>query len=1336
MLESIFRRHQHVKRFLAKCWLFVAALFIVMAIVFSVFRALTPWARQYKPVVEAHLSTLLGQPVTIQSMETSWYWLYPVIRLNGVTVTDQDAHTLKLHKLLIGMNLLGSLWHWTLQPGIVYIDNTRLVFRQLNNRWTLDGLSLTHPDVPFEPAAYLPMLAGLSSQEKIVVRNLETVVHLQDGSTVPFNHVNLTVQNDNGHYGLKGTAQLDRATKTEFSIFADVHLNPLALNKTKGHFYLSAKSLLPAQWQGFLQHFPVNVLDGEGDATLWFDVRHGQLSMGQGLFAFRHLMLEHVGDTKPHTIDSVSVHLGWARTQEGWVLNGKHLQLRMNETQWPLNSFYVHHYTDGDTYHLFVKHVLLKPLLALDIPWPEALKPILAMKPLGELFDTKWDMKAQTLISCYLHSYVPRLDRGIQRSSARATSLDPTVEPQDVGALGLFDACDQHQTLTSFLTGFSDLSWQESGKIPAVSGLSGVLFWNPNEGRLALDSHSVDITSHTVPKTIFSQMNMALDWKKHAGGVRIALSHLVLQNPQLTLTSSGVLDKSDNLPDSQVHWVTEFSTENAEQWIRMIPAHTLKPKLDRWLKNSVQHIEKASGKMKVDGLLGDFPFDRSSGTFSIQSYISGLNLLIAPHWPLSRNINAYLSVDKRQLDVNIQHADLNDIVVDNMNLRMDDIGLEYDTLLLHGKIAATAEQLLAYLFKTPIGRHLSRLKSLDLRGLLGLDLKIEVPLYPENDDVLTQGVIQFDHNQAMIHFGAERLPLNNLTGSVAFNEKGVSESTVTATIMDSPVAIRLQPIQQPKPALQAVLQGKSTVKALRQMLHLPLLALMKGPLDLDVILTLPTDANEMDHLQIHSSLQGVRVALPEPLGKAPDVLAPLTAHIDFDANAMRLRLQYDQRLNTDMWYTLSQDGMSFNRGDIHLGSGDALAPQEKGLKISGSVSTFDEKKWTNALSKISFDATSPSLLDTVRWVDVTFDTFHAFHQLIRGVVLKATQLAQHEWSVQINQKDLVADVRYQPATHTLSGQVARLQLLKPAGSSQPVVPEADADALTPAQVPNLHLTLQHVWIGDVDVGEVALDTKSSSTAVEVTSCKVTTPSYVLNAKGTWLKGNAVSQSNIQAELYISSIEKSLERWRVKPALDGNKGTASFTGVWPGSWTDFSLRKVTGQLQILLKGGRITDLGTATEEKIGFGKLLSIFSLQTIPRRLKLDFSDLAENGYSFDQFKGDFRLKDGIMSTQNSAMDGPVASVSMKGDVDLLKSRYALEIYVSPHVTASLPIVAATIVGGPIAGPIAGIATWAASKILNQGIFKVTGYTYKVTGPWSDPVIEQLKIDKKRVVPS
>lgn len=1274
--SSVEKPPKRWKRLLAKCWVYGAVLFITMAIIFSVFRALTPWARQYKPMVEAHLSKMLGQPVSVESMDTSWYWLHPVLRLNHVTLIDKHSQELALSKLLVGIDLLSSLWHWSIQPGILYIDHTRFVLHQTNDSWTVAGLNLSQQETHLDADAYLPILSWLSSQNKIVIRHLSCLIYLQNGSMIPLKHINLTIQNLGGRYRLKGRVQLNREPRTEMSVFADLSIDPLALKKTKGQVYLSIQSLLPGQWQRFLPTLPVKILDGKGNITIWLDLLKGRLSEGQSTFMFDHLTLKREGDPKPLKMTHVGAHVGAKVTKAGWEVDGNQVQLTMNAIKWPDNAFHVE-YNDADQgYQMFVKHLLIQPLLAMHIPWPDALKPVIAMKPDGQLYDTAMHMKAQSV------DYL--------------------------------------------LTGFSNLGWEDKGVIPAVSDLTGVLYWRPDEGRLQLDSYHTAITLRRLPPVVLSRLNTVVTWKQQSQGLHLSLEHVVLEHPDLSLTASAVMDGADQYPKSQVKLNARFVATHAEQWLKYIPESTLKPKLNQWLKHDIKRLAHVDGQVVVEGMMSNFPFDHAPGTFSVLSRLSGVDLIFARHWPLARDINAVLSVDKRQLNADIHHANLKGIIVNNLNLRLDDMGLDYETLLIHGQIKTAAEALLAYVMNTPLSAKLSRLKSLDLRGALGLDLKIEVPLYPENDTVLTQGEMTLDKNEATFHFGTMGITFDHIVGLLNFNEKGVAISTLEATMAGFPMSVQMQPIQKPKKALQIVLKGNTTMASLQQMFHVPFLALMNGPLNLDGILTLTDASDDLDSLQLQSSLQGVQVALPSPLGKKQESVAPLVVKMDFDGKTvMRLRVDYDKRLSTDLWYELTQKKSELSRGDILIGRGVASSPKENGLKISGQLPTFDDKKWKAAFAKIPADPSGPSLLDSVRWVDMTFGKLNVFNQQVTGVAIKAMQLAGHEWSLQIQHKDLSADVRYHPSTHTLSGQVERLHVDKTIDSSGQVSPESEK--LSPIDVPNLQLSIQHLIYGDIDVGQVAINSKSSQTALDVTSCRIASSSYELALKGQWLKDNKVNRTDVTADLTFKPLSGMLTHWRIKPAIEANSGSVSFHGGWSGGPQNVSLLKVAGQLQVLLKGGRIKDLGSATEGKIGFGKVLSIFSLQTLPRRLKLDFSDLSQNGFSFDQFKGDFQLKNGVMNTQNSIMDGPVAYVSMSGDVDLVKQLFSLHVKVSPYVMASLPVVA-TIVGGPVAG----IATWAASKILNQGMYKVAAYSYKVSGPWSDPVVEQSSIEKKQ----
>jgi len=773
---------KRLKHILGKCWVFLGIVIIVMAIIFCVFRAFTPWARQYKTTVESHLSTLLGQQVVIRSMETGWYWLHPVLQLNRVSLTDDATHTLKINKLLVGINLFSSLLHWKLQPGILYVDHTQLIFRQNNNHWKLEGLNLTSQDTDLGPDAYLPLFAWLSTQQKIVFRQASVAVYFQDGSVIPLTHLNILLDNQGGRYRLKGGVQLAQKIPTQLSIFADLELNPRVFDQTNGQIHLTVESLTPEQWQGFLPHLPVKVEDGRVNASLWLDIKHGEVMESEGTIHVSHLVLNREDRAELYKIPSGSMNLGWKNTKKGWEINGSHVQLDMDGTQWPENSFFIHHNELSQSDRIYVKHILLTPLLAMDLPWPELFKPILEMKPSGQLYDAEFNIKKK------VPDYV--------------------------------------------LMGFTDLGWEGFGHIPAVSGLTGVIHWQPREGRFELDSHNTFIKPHQQPSIMLSRMNTSIAWKPLNQGIQLSLENLVLQNQDLTLTAGGFLDDLEHFSSSHVHLVSQFSMSHGEKWLQYIPSSSLKKKLTQWLKQNIKKITKASGQMTIDGKMADFPFDQTPGEFSILTYLTGVDLLIAPKWPLARAIDAYLHVDKRDLNVDIQHANLNGVVIDNMNLRIDDIGLDYETLLLHGKINAEAEKILATVFAMPLGEKLSRLNALDLRGLLGLDLKVEVPLYPENDEVLTQGEITFADNQIVFHGGENALELENLTGLVAFNQTGILDSTVTTTLAGGPLSLHFESINKPNDLQhRSRLRVDTMMDELSRTLKLPALSVMKGVIE-------------------------------------------------------------------------------------------------------------------------------------------------------------------------------------------------------------------------------------------------------------------------------------------------------------------------------------------------------------------------------------------------------------------------------------------------------------------------------------------------------------------------
>ena len=131
-----------------------------------------------------------------------------------------------------------------------------------------------------------------------------------------------------------------------------------------------------------------------------------------------------------------------------------------------------------------------------------------------------------------------------------------------------------------------------------------------------------------------------------------------------------------------------------------------------------------------------------------------------------------------------------------------------------------------------------------------------------------------------------------------------------------------------------------------------------------------------------------------------------------------------------------------------------------------------------------------------------------------------------------------------------------------------------------------------------------------------------------------------------------------------------------------------------------------------------GRLLGLFSLREIPRRLALDFGDFFRTGFSFNAIKGEFALRDGSAYTSNLHIASPSADIRIDGRTGLRSKDYDQQMVVVPHVGGTLPVVGA-VVGGP-AGAAAGLAV---QTLFNKAINTVTTARYRVTGSWDKPVI-------------
>jgi uncharacterized protein YhdP len=148
-----------------------------------------------------------------------------------------------------------------------------------------------------------------------------------------------------------------------------------------------------------------------------------------------------------------------------------------------------------------------------------------------------------------------------------------------------------------------------------------------------------------------------------------------------------------------------------------------------------------------------------------------------------------------------------------------------------------------------------------------------------------------------------------------------------------------------------------------------------------------------------------------------------------------------------------------------------------------------------------------------------------------------------------------------------------------------------------------------------------------------------------------------------------------------------------------------------------------ESGQFLEIEPGLGKLIGLMSLQSLPKRITLDFRDVFSKGFQFDRITTAAQLERGVARLKDFRMRGSAADVEMRGEVDLTKETQDLRVRVVP----SLALGDSAAVGLAIVNPVAGIAAAIAQRLLKNPLGQIFSFDYSVTGPWSDPKVAKIQ---------
>ena len=124
------------------------------------------------------------------------------------------------------------------------------------------------------------------------------------------------------------------------------------------------------------------------------------------------------------------------------------------------------------------------------------------------------------------------------------------------------------------------------------------------------------------------------------------------------------------------------------------------------------------------------------------------------------------------------------------------------------------------------------------------------------------------------------------------------------------------------------------------------------------------------------------------------------------------------------------------------------------------------------------------------------------------------------------------------------------------------------------------------------------------------------------------------RTSLAFKLEVSDVGLFLDRFGYPDHVKG--GTAKVDGTlnWNGDPLTMDYATLSGKLQLHAEDGRFLEI------EPGVGKLVSLVSLQMLPRRVTLDFRDVFSKGFQWDRIDGTMGIERGVWRSRTSRCTG------------------------------------------------------------------------------------------------
>jgi len=1277
-------------------WALTLGYFAFALLLLALRYAILPQIESYRGDVEQMISSAINRPVGIRRIEAHWAGLRPALNLEGFEIRDtQGKPALGFDQVEAELSW-SSLWHFQLRLARLELNAPTLQLRRdSKGRFFAASLEITPQESDEDD-----ITDWLLAQDRVIIRDASIVWQdeLRGAAPLELNRLNIRLDNSGSSHRFGLTAEPPPHLAARIDIRGDFRGRDLdQLEVWKGDIYAELDYADLAVWRTWVD-YPVALPRGSGALRLWLGFADKRLISTTADVRLADVRLQLRPDLPELDLLRLEGRLAGRRLDGGFEAELKHLTLATR---------------DG---------LALQPT-DLKLVWQEAA----ANRPAqGTATANGLDLDALARLAAHLpldDATRTRLARHAPRGRVFDLKLDWT---------GQVETADNQRAPEKWSVKgrFEGIGLTALGPVPGISGINGRIDGNEQGGVLALEGQLAAIDLPTVfadPKLELEAFTADVGWKSAVDGLRVNLRKASFQNKDAAGEASGTWHHLSEGP-GEVDIDARLTRGNGDAVWRYMPLAVGKDVRD-WLRGAIIGGKASDATLKLRGDLRQFPFrDGKTGVFEVRGKFRDASLRYAGLWPEINAIEGELLFAGTRMLITGKTGRIFGVALREVRAEIADIEQAEELLTVTGKVAGPTADFLRFIETSPVGERIDHFTE-DMRaeGNGELDLKLSLPLR-RMTDAKVDGSYRFDGNRLTVD--SDLPPLAEVRGILRFSADHLEARGIRGTLLGAPLTVDVRTAGDGNVQVNAA--GEISIGALRSQFPHPVLDHLAGSAKWTGSVRVRKKSAEV---KLTSNLIGLSSSLPEPFNKPatdalafsferkppPDTTARTGTRVgvrDTAAKPAAAQDMLDISLGRALRFQLVRrhdvNPPVITRGLLAIGDASASLP-DRNLMVAVNLPRINADFWRNLLAKQTDGGEQkesalpalPAVQFDLRTADLTL-LDKSFHEvLIIGSRTEGTGSTRFD----LKSRELAGNFEWNSTGGgKLSGRIAQYSI--PETVPAPAVLQAKAREVID-RIPALDITVDQLTLKNRSLGTVRIAAENRD-GYWNTKVDAKNDDGTLEATGRWRPSPTQPDTRVEFKLGAKSIEKLLARIGYPDTV--RRGNANLAGdlSWKGSPFTIDYPSLNGGLKLDASNGQFIKL------EPGVGRLLGILSLQSLPRRITLDFRDIFSEGFAFDSIGGQFAVARGVMETKDLQIQGPSARVFMSGAVNLGAETQNLKVRVQPAVGESLAF------GAMLANPIAGAVVWAAQKIMKDPIDQAFAFEYAVTGSWADPKVEKL----------